>query len=226
MHLLIAAAGSGSRMKSDCNKLLLKVAGRPVLAWTLDAVKASTTIHWIGIVGRPCDKKFIMPLVDQWSTTVHWIDGGRTRQESVQFGLSALPSNAKHVLIHDGARCLVEPELFDKCTELVLKGSSVVSATPVVDTIKKVNSKGLIVDTPDRSVLWAAQTPQGFSVDKLKHAHQEALLKNWNVTDDASIFEKLDWPVSILESGPSNIKVTTRFDLLVAEAVLKIRQEF
>ncbi len=220
MHLLIAAAGSGRRMGANCNKLLLEVAGRSVLAWTLEAIKSAKSINWIGIVGQPYDKEKIIPIIKQFSMDIHWIDGGSTRQQSVQLGLAGLPNDAKYVLIHDGARCLVASELLDKCSELVKQGMAVISATPVTDTIKKVTNDGIILNTPDRSQLWAAQTPQAFSVAELKDGHEQALINNWNVTDDASLFEKLGKPVKVLESSPSNIKVTTPFDLLIAEALL------
>ncbi len=220
MHLLIAAAGSGKRMGANCNKLLLEVAGRPVLAWTLQAIKSAKSINWIGIVGQPYDKEKIIPIIKQFPMNIHWINGGNTRQQSVQRGLAGLPTEAKYVLIHDGARCLVEAELLEKCSELVKQGMAVISATPVTDTIKKVTKDGIILNTPDRSQLWAAQTPQAFSVAELKDGHEQALINNWNVTDDASLFEKLGKPVKVLESSPSNIKVTTPFDLLIAEALL------
>ena len=220
LHLLIAAAGSGSRMGADCNKLLLKIAGRPVLYWTLNSVKAASLINWVGIIGQPDEKDMIMSMVVGWDKTVKWIEGGSTRQESVERGLNALPSSTKYVLIHDGARCLVEPDLLNKCAETTLNGTAVIAATPVVDTIKKVDKEGFIMETPDRSKLWAAQTPQGFSVSELKNGHEQALINNWNVTDDASLFEKLGKPVKVLESSHSNIKVTTPFDLLIAEALL------
>lgn len=140
-------------------------------------------------------------------------------------GLAALPDEAIHVLIHDGARCLVEPELFDQCAQMVLKGVAIIAATPVVDTIKTVDSNGYISGTPDRSKLWAAQTPQGFSVEQLKEGHATAIAKNWNVTDDASLFEKLAWPVRILESSPSNIKVTTPFDLSIAQSIIAMKRQ-
>ena len=150
----------------------------------------------------------------------HWINGGQSRQESVQLGLQGLPAEAKHVLIHDGARCLVAPKLIDKCSELVEQGLSVIAATPVTDTIKKVSNEGYISSTPKREELWAAQTPQGFSVEKLREGHAEAIEKKWEVTDDASLFEKLGWPVKVLEAPPSNIKVTTPFDLAIAQSIL------
>lgn len=224
MHLLIAAAGSGSRMGADCNKLLLEIAGKPVLYWTLNSVKLASLITWVGIIGQPDERDMIMSIVADWKRTVNWIEGGSTRQESVERGLNALPSNTKHVLIHDGARCLVEPELLNKCAEMTLQGTAVIAATPVVDTIKQVDEKGFITETPDRSKLWAAQTPQGFSVNELKQGHMKAIANSWNVTDDASLFERLGWPVRIMESQPSNIKVTTQFDLSIAEAILSKKE--
>ena len=156
---------------------------------------------------------------------VIWIQGGSTRQESVLRGLEGLPEAAEQVLIHDGARCLAEPALFDRCAMALASGQALIAATPVTDTIKRVDADGVITDTPDRSELWAAQTPQGFQVDQLRHGHAEAEANGWTVTDDASLYERLGWPVQVLDAGPSNIKVTTPFDLNVAEAVLALRQQ-
>lgn len=223
MHLLIAAAGSGRRMGADRNKLLLPLAGRCVIAWTLDAALAAQRVSWIGVVGQEMDREPILALVEGAAKPVVWIQGGSTRQESVQRGLAALPAEAEHVLIHDGARCLAEPALFDRCADAVAAGTALIAATPVTDTIKRVNGDGLITETPLRSELWAAQTPQGFQVDQLRRGHAEAQAQQWEVTDDASLFERLDWPVQVLDAGPANIKVTTPFDLTVAEAVLALR---
>lgn len=223
MHLLIAAAGSGKRMGANCNKLLLQLAGRPVLYWTLEAVCSAKSISWVAIVGQPIDKVPIMELVKDLSMPVHWINGGKTRQESVQLGLAGLPVDAKKVLIHDGARCLVKPDLLERCSQALLQGEAVIAATPVTDTVKRVDADRVIIDTPERSMLWAAQTPQGFSVSELSRAHCEALDNEWVVTDDASLFERLGWPVHVIESDPSNIKVTTPFDLTIAQAVLASR---
>ena len=224
VHLLIAAAGSGRRMGADRNKLLLPLAGRPVIAWTLAAAMAADRIRWIGIVGQDVDRDEILALVQGAPKPVVWIQGGITRQDSVLRGLAGLPAGAEHVLIHDGARCLVEPALFDRCAERVEAGVALIAATPVTDTIKRVDAEGGIRGTPDRSELWAAQTPQGFQVQQLQQGHDRAREQGWSVTDDASLYERLGWPVQVLDAGPSNIKVTTPFDLTVAEAVLQIRR--
>ena len=225
MHLLIACAGSGRRMGAERNKLLLEVSGRPVLAWTLDAALASSSIRWIGVVGQELDRPDIEALVNAANPDrpVQWIQGGDTRQDSVCNGLAALPPEARSVLIHDGARCLVDPALMDRCSAAVDAGSAVIAAAPVTDTIKRVDAEGVIQDTPDRSVLWGAQTPQGFPVEQLRQAHAQARQEGWSVTDDASLFERLGWPVRVMESSPSNIKITTPFDLTIAEAVLSAR---
>ena len=225
MHLLIACAGSGRRMGAERNKLLLEVAGRPVLAWTLQAALASESIRWIGVVGQPVDQADIEALVQaaQPDRPVVWIEGGDTRQESVCNGLAALPADARSVLIHDGARCLVDPALIDRCAAAVEAGEAVIAAAPVTDTIKSVDGAGLIQSTPDRSLLWGAQTPQGFPVQQLQQAHAQAIAEGWSVTDDASLFERLGLAVRVIESSPANIKITTPFDLTIAAAVLADR---
>ena len=224
MHLLIAAAGSGSRMGADRNKLLLKIAGKTVLEWTLKAALNSQAINWIGIIGQPKDKDSICSIVQESVQSVKWINGGSTRQQSVQLGLSSLPDDAKYVLIHDGARCLVKSSVFDDMAKIVANGQAVIAASKVTDTIKKVDKNGEIIDTPPRDDLWSAQTPQAFPVDILKYAHSEAISKEWNVTDDASLFERLGLPVTIYDAGTSNIKVTTPFDLVIAESILSTTQ--
>ncbi len=229
MHLLIAAAGSGRRMGAPINKLLLPVAGRPVLAWTLEAALACSAIRWIGVMGQPEDEPAIQALLTAAAPegALHWILGGATRQESVCRGLAALPPEAEAVLIHDGARCLATPELFSRCAlaldEALKAGAGIIAATPVTDTIKQVDPRGRITGTPDRQHLWAAQTPQGFAVRQLREAHRLAEEKGWNVTDDAALYERLQLPVQVLEAPASNIKLTTPFDLAVAEAVLLAR---
>ncbi|MFM7085489.1 MAG: 2-C-methyl-D-erythritol 4-phosphate cytidylyltransferase [Cyanobium sp.] len=225
VHLLIVAAGSGRRMGAAGNKLLLPLAGRPVLAWTLEAALACEAIAWIGIVGQAVDAEAIAAIVAAAAPArpVQWILGGDTRQDSVRNGLAALPAGAEAVLIHDGARCLVEPELLSRCAAAVVRGDAVIAATPVTDTIKQVDPQRCIAATPDRSMLWAAQTPQGFPVQRLRQAHARAEAEGWSVTDDAALFERLGLTVQVLEAPPSNIKLTTPFDLTIAEAVLARR---
>ncbi len=221
MHLLIPAAGSGSRMKAGKNKLLIELEGESLIYWTLKSILSSSSISWVGIIGQPKDKELLLNSVKNFSNQVKWINGGETRQESVFNGLNSLPKDAKKVLIHDGARCLINPELINKCAAELEKNEAVILATKVTDTIKIVDNKGFIKETPNREYLWAAQTPQGFLVDSLKKAHKMAIDKNWIVTDDASLFEMLNWKVKIIEGNYSNIKVTSPIDLKIAKLFLK-----
>ena len=221
MHLLIPAAGSGSRMKAGKNKLLIELEGKSLIYWTLKSALLTKKICWVGIIGQPQDKEKILDSIKGLSHKINWIKGGKTRQESVKNGLEALPEEAKKVLIHDGARCLIKPELFDECAEKLNFNDAVIVASRVTDTIKVVNESKIILDTPNRSNLWAAQTPQGFLVSKLKEAHQIAIQRDWSVTDDASLFERLDWDVKVIEGSNTNIKITTPFDLKIGSLLLQ-----
>ncbi len=221
MHLLIPAAGSGSRMKAGKNKLLIKLNGESILYWTLKSVFLSKKLSWVGIIGQPHDRSEIMNSIKEFSDKINWINGGNTRQESVRNGVNNLPNNAMKVLIHDGARCLIKPELIDKCFTELEENDAVILAVKVTDTIKVVNENRIIKETPDRNFLWAAQTPQGFLVTHLKKAHQKAIENNWNVTDDASLFERLKLPVKIIEGNSTNIKITSPIDLKFASLFLE-----
>ncbi|MEM9006923.1 MAG: 2-C-methyl-D-erythritol 4-phosphate cytidylyltransferase [Cyanobacteria bacterium P01_F01_bin.86] len=225
MHLLIPAAGVGRRMGSDRNKLLLSLFGKPILAWTLLAAEASASIRWIGIVCQTIDQPDLAAILQdlQLTTPTVFILGGSTRQESVYNGLQALPPDAEQVLIHDGARCLATPDLFDRCTVVLQDCPGLIAAVPVKDTIKVVGPHEVVQDTPDRSTLWAAQTPQGFHVAKLKAAHDQGKAQGWAVTDDAALFERCGLPVKIVMGEETNLKVTTPDDLKLAEMIVRDR---
>jgi 2-C-methyl-D-erythritol 4-phosphate cytidylyltransferase len=226
VHLLIPAAGSGKRMGADRNKLLLQVRSKPLIAWTLLAAEAASSISWIGIVSQPPDwddfKAIIADL--KLKKTIELISGGSTRQESVYNGLQALPNNAAQVLIHDGARCLATPNLFNACSEAILNCPGLIAAVPVKDTIKVVDENGIIKSTPERKQLWAAQTPQGFDVKLLKQCHAEGVRQGWEVTDDAALFEKCGMEVRIVPGEETNLKITTPQDLAIAEFILSYRE--
>lgn len=216
----------GARMGSDRNKLLLTLMGKPLIAWTLMAARAAQSIRRIIIMGQPQDFPDFKEVVRELELTkmVQFVQGGATRQESVYNGLKALPVAAEKVLIHDGARCLVTPDLLDRCTSTLERCPGLVAAIPVKDTIKVVDPKNhLIQATPDRSNLWAAQTPQGFDVEQLRYCHEEGLRQGWQVTDDAALFEQCQLPVQIVQGEETNLKVTTPIDLAIAEFILRQR---
>lgn len=234
MHVLIPAAGKGQRMsdewqrqgKTQRNKLLLSLLNEPILAWTLKSALAAQHTEWIGIIGQPVDWPDFQAILQTLSPSlpIELIQGGSTRQESVYNGLQALPSDARHVLIHDGARCLATPNLFDRCAEALNHCSGLIAAVPVKDTIKVVPPGTHTVEsTPDRQMLWAAQTPQGFEVEQLKTCHDKGRYEEWTVTDDAALFEQCGLPVHIVEGEETNLKVTTPADLAIAELILRSR---
>lgn len=225
MYFLIPAAGMGKRMGSDRNKLLLTLLEKPLLAWTLLAAEESRQIEWIGIMGQPSDFAAIEEVLQTLTLTkpVTLIQGGDTRQASVFNGLKALPSEAKSVLIHDGARCLATPDLLDRCALAIADCQGLIAAVPVKDTIKVVDEQGWIQSTPDRNYLWAAQTPQGFDVKLLLECHEKGEALGWEVTDDAALFEKCQLPVKIVLGEETNLKITTPVDLAIAEFILRQR---
>nr|WP_268890175.1 2-C-methyl-D-erythritol 4-phosphate cytidylyltransferase [Gloeocapsopsis dulcis] len=224
---MIPAAGIGRRMGSDRNKLLLSLRSQSLISWTLLAVEASQHISWVGIIAQSSDWSDIKEALAALSLTkpIQLIVGGATRQESVYNGLQALPNEAKQVLIHDGARCLATPELLDYCAEEIRHCSGLIAAVPVKDTIKVVDSTGIIQSTPDRRNLWAAQTPQAFDVEQLKQCHEVARRQGWEVTDDAALFERCGLTVKIVEGEETNLKLTTPVDLAIAEFILQQRLE-
>ncbi|MBT9314962.1 2-C-methyl-D-erythritol 4-phosphate cytidylyltransferase [Leptothoe spongobia] len=225
MHLLIPAAGVGKRMRADGNKLLLSLLDHSIMGWTLKAAVAASTIEWIGIICQSIDEPVFQEIVMKLKIKkpVAFIRGGDTRQESVKNGLQALPIDAEYVLIHDGARCLATPKLFERCSDAFNHCQGFIAAVPVKDTIKQVDNSGIIKATPDRSHLWAAQTPQGFNVTLLKEAHEKGQTHGWSVTDDAALFEKCGLDVHIVEGEETNLKVTTPVDLAIAECILRQR---
>jgi 2-C-methyl-D-erythritol 4-phosphate cytidylyltransferase len=223
MYLLIPAAGMGKRMGSDRNKLLMTLLDRPLLAWTLMAVERARAISWIGIIGQPEDRSEIETIIRNISLSkpVEFIQGGSTRQESVYNGLQGLPDGAERVLIHDGARCLATPDLFNRCATILATCPGLIAAVSVKDTIKVVDEHGIVRETPDRANLWAAQTPQGFDVKLLKACHDRGRALGWEVTDDAALFEKCDLPVKIVRGEETNLKITTPGDLAIAKFILQ-----
>ncbi len=217
---ILPAAGTGSRMGADKNKLLLEISGHTVLAHTLKAFESCPLVDEVILVANEQDIFSYKMLVEEEGFTKvrEIVRGGETRAESVKKGVMAA-EDAQIVVIHDGARALVTPKIISDVIEGSLETGAAIAAVRVVDTLKKAD--GLcIVETPDREAYWQAQTPQVFSrkvlVSAMETCHEA-------VTDDASIAENAGVLVKLIEAEYENIKLTTPFDLLVAEAVLDRR---
>ena len=222
---IIAAAGSSRRMGGE-NKLLLPLGGRPVLAHTLCAVDRAESVNEIVIAAREDELLTFAALCKEYGIQkpVKVVVGGATRTESVlRAALEARP-DAKLIAVQDGARPFVTPELFDAVVLRATVCAAAAPAIPVHDTIKAARERR-VTETPDRSALFAVQTPQVFDAGLLKAALQSALTDNAAVTDDCSAVERLGKAVYLTDGLEENIKITTPLDLLIAEAILQRREE-
>ena len=216
---VIAAAGSGERLGAGGPKAFVPLAGRPMLDYSLEAMRAAGSITQIVVAIPP---GHVHELGGHDLTVV---SGGETRSESVARAVEAVGTEL--VVVHDAARPLVTPELVDAVLEQLESDpdcGAVVAATPVSDTIKQV-ARGMEVDsTLDRSALWAAQTPQAFRTGVLREAlGSTGVLRQ--ATDDAMLVERIGGKVVLHEAPAENIKVTTPLDLKLAELLLGERRD-
>ncbi len=217
-YAIVLAGGSGSRMGADCNKVLLELRGEPVIVRSVRAFQG--LVDGVVLVTREEDIPAVKHAVEAAQLDVTVVPGGSSRQASVWNGLCALPAGCTHVLIHDGARCLVDKGTIRRCMASVEACGTGVAAIPAIDTIKQVDEANTVTATPDRSTLRAVQTPQGFTVDIIRHAHEAAMQEGFLGTDDASLVERLGIPVQLTLGDRRNIKLTTPEDMLMAEAFL------
>ena len=214
---MIAAAGSGERLGAGGPKAFVSLAGRPLLEWSLDTVRAAATVDEIVVAAPPGEEDRIAEL------DVVAVAGGEHRSESVANALARCSGDI--VVVHDAARPLVSSGLIDAVVEELVAerdAAAVIAAAPVTDTIKQATEEGQVERTLDRSGLWAVQTPQAFRAEALREALADpgALA---DATDDAMLVESRGGRVLIHASSADNLKVTTPFDLRVAELLLRER---
>lgn len=217
---VIAAAGSSSRMGGR-DKLAEPLDGIPVILRTLAAVEAVPEIREIVVVTREDRVEEYRRLLGQCSRLRAVVPGGSTRQESVRNGVRALSPDCTLAAIHDGARPLVTPEVFARCIEAARSCGAATAAVPVKDTIKLADEVGRVLDTPDRSRLWAVQTPQIFDRERYLRAAEEAERQGLSCTDDCQLFEAMGWEVQLVMGDYRNLKLTTPEDFLAAGAYLE-----
>ena len=217
---VIAAAGSSSRMGGR-DKLAEPLDGIPVILRTLAAVEAVPEIREIVVVTREDRVEEYRRLLGQCSRLRAVVPGGSTRQESARNGVRALSPDCTLAAIHDGARPLVTPEVFARCIEAARSCGAATAAVPVKDTIKLADEAGRVLDTPDRSRLWAVQTPQIFDRERYLRAAEEAERRGLSCTDDCQLFEAMGWEVQLVMGDYRNLKLTTPEDFLAAGAYLE-----
>jgi 2-C-methyl-D-erythritol 4-phosphate cytidylyltransferase len=219
---IIVAAGKGLRMNMNGSKQFIEIAGKPVLARTVQAFENCEAVDEIIIVVNMEDIVYCKHnIVDEYGfSKVSVITaGGATRQESVYHGLTQLKDTEGIVLIHDGARPFIGHERILENIAAAEEYGACCEAVPVKDTVKQADPGGIVEITLKRESLWAAQTPQSFKHDIILKAHKKAIEEGFTGTDDATLVERLGYPMRLIKGSYNNIKITTQEDLLLAEAI-------
>lgn len=221
--VIIPAAGLGRRMNATVSKQYLKLMGKPILAHTLDVFEQCPLISEIILVINPDEVELCRNQVLSIYpyTKIKLVKGGETRQESVYNGLLAVSDNTRIVMVHDGARPLIQESVILKSLDETIKHRATAVGVAAKNTIKVIDDNGFVAHTPDRNYLVEIQTPQTFAYELLKEAHQKAIEAGVEGTDDAFLVERLNIPVKIVMGDYTNIKITTPEDLAIAESIMK-----
>jgi 2-C-methyl-D-erythritol 4-phosphate cytidylyltransferase len=222
VYALIVAGGRGVRLKSPRPKQYLLLAGAPILTRTLQAFGACDCIDRIILVVPPADIAFCQKAViapARLNKGVHVVAGGVRRQNSVYNGLAAIEIDDSIVAIHDGVRPLVTPETIAACVDAAGVHGACIPGVPAWETLKQVSVSGIIESTLPRERVWLAQTPQVFRTGIIRAAHEQARQEGYLGTDDAGLVERLGQEVRMVLGHRRNIKITTREDLAMAEAL-------
>lgn len=221
--VVIVAAGTGSRMKKDINKQFIKLKNKEIVAHTIDKFYNSENIDDIVVVIREDEEEYFNKNIKEkyGFTNIKVAHGGNERQDSVFNGIKMLKKECEVVLIHDGARPFVTDDIIKRSINKANEHNAIVIGVKVKDTIKVVSDNGNIIDTPNRSYLWAVQTPQVFKYDIITKAYEDAYNNNYYGTDDAMLVERIGYNVKMIEGSYNNIKITTQEDLEFGEQILK-----
>jgi 2-C-methyl-D-erythritol 4-phosphate cytidylyltransferase len=222
LSVIIPAAGSGSRFGGEIPKPFIRIGGKTILEYTLERFNKPELVAEI-----------IVPVATDWLDSVHklicsenfqvpikFVQGGQERMYSISNALELMNLYSKFVAIHDAVRPFFSDMLLQRLMESVRESGAVIPGIPVSDTIKVVDSKQIVTHTPDRSTLFAVQTPQCFRIDWIKHAYQLAIQSNRFGTDDAAICELAGYPVKVVAGDRDNFKITWPEDLEKAQKQL------
>jgi 2-C-methyl-D-erythritol 4-phosphate cytidylyltransferase len=219
---VVPAAGSGERLAAGVPKAFFHLDGRTLVERAVSGLLASGVVDRV-VVAVPADRTDQAKLILGRAATV--VAGGANRSESVGRALAVFADaeEPNFVLVHDAARALTPPELVVRVVEALRAGhSAVVPALPLSDTVKAIDANGVVLGTPERAGLRAVQTPQGFATELLLRAYQRAAdLTGADFTDDASLVEHIGGQVQVVDGDPLAFKITTRLDILLAQAIVK-----
>ena len=225
---IIVAAGQSRRMGGDTSKQFILIDGVPVIVRTLKAFEIEERIREVVIAARQEDIPQMYALIQDYEITKvkQIITGGETRQESVFRAIAQVDENADFLAIHDGARPLIRPQEIDLAVSAAVEHGAAALGVPVKDTVKQVDADGKIVDTPERSTLWAVQTPQVFSRALYLRAAEQAGEAAAQLTDDCQLIERTGAPVYLVRGAYANLKITTPEDVFAAEGILRATEDF
>lgn len=221
---IIVAGGKGKRMGHTLNKQFIKIGNKEILARTIETFQGIDEINEIIVVCSEdeieyCKENIIVKY--NLSKVVKVVVGGIERQDSVRNGLENCNSDTKVVIIHDGARPFVTSDIIKESIKCAAEYGACTAAVPVKDTIKRVGLDKYSIDTPSREGLYAVQTPQAFKYNIILEGHKKAENMNVAATDDTMLVENMGIKVKIIDGSNINIKITTREDLIFANAILK-----
>lgn len=233
---LILAAGMGLRMGAGKGKLRIELDGKSIIQLTLEKFLPSPYLDEIILVIRKEDRSFIDDILDKLDKDfkckkekIRLVEGASTRAGSSFNGLKAVDEKSDLVLVHDGARPFVKKRILEKTieemVELKLKASNIdglIVCVPTIDTIKRVGRDKVVEETPQRDFLFNVQTPQIFDKDKLKEVYERSFVEGVSASDDSSLMEHYGYKIRVLEGDYSNIKITTREDLIFAKALREL----
>jgi 2-C-methyl-D-erythritol 4-phosphate cytidylyltransferase len=204
---IVPAGGSGERLGADRPKAFVVCAGRPLVEWSVDVLRAV------------CDR-VVVAAPPPYDREPDYVRGGDSRSASVRNALEAAPEASVYV-VHDAARPLITRDLVERCIAALEPGiDGAIAAVRMTDTVKEVGSDDRVMRTVDRSPLWSIQTPQVFRADVLRSALERDATALAAATDDAALVEDAGGVIKVVEAYPENIKVTRESDLRIAEALL------
>lgn len=222
---VVAAGGTGERLRAGKPKALVELAGRPMISWCLDALGAAERVLSVVIAAPPGHEGELAAIAGQAAPQMRCavVTGGDTRSESVANAIASL-EGSDELLVHDAARPLTTADLFDRCLERLdhWRCDGVVAAARAVDTIKETDAGGRVIATLERASLWVVQTPQAFQPGPLLRALGEGDLSR--ATDDAQLVEAVGGDIRVVEAPRHNLKVTNEQDLRFAELLLADRR--
>ena len=218
-YVIIVAGGKGLRMGSDIPKQFLPIGGKPVLMRTLERFREYSPALQIILVLPKAQQEYWKELCEKhnFKVTYQLADGGETRFHSVQHGLALIPDDAEGVVgVHDGVRPFPSIDVISDCYETARTAKAVIPVIPVVETVRHL--KGEVSETVPRNDYRLVQTPQTFDIQLLKAANRQSY--NDGFTDDASVVEAFGFDVTLVEGNRENIKITTPYDLKIAEVLI------